>query len=369
MQRSGGGNGVRAVPRCPLRNRLPEPIIALHPLVRSDRVTPDGNDDDDRRTVRRRAAGPRAFLSPTPRHRGGAGVIACDAAVAVGGAHVRARPSCCMRCTRTGSPVLAGWLAFAAVAPGLAISPIAGALIDRVGSIWAITVDMVASAACVAALIALDRLGWASAPVLLALIGLFSLTSPLTMAGIRALLPRLVPVTALDRANALDTATARTDGHRRPGARPALSSASPGRCRRWAPSPSTYAAAALCVGRIRRPRGRLPRLRPSAGAGVERRAARRAAAHAARTGRGLFVLRGVLGHPGRGRAGVRGAAFRRRHGRHGRRPALGRSRPGRRHCRTDRRPSAHRGPRAAGDGARHAGDRHRGMAACARNSA
>ena len=108
--------------------------------------------------------------------------------------------------TRMGSPVLAGWLAFAAMAPGLAISPVAGALIDRVGSVWAITVDMAASAACVAALIAVDRLGWANPPVLLTLTGLFSLTSPLSMAGIRALLPRLVPVAALDRANALDTA-------------------------------------------------------------------------------------------------------------------------------------------------------------------
>ena len=108
--------------------------------------------------------------------------------------------------TRMGSPVLAGWLAFAAMAPGLAISPVAGALIDRVGSVWAITVDMAASAACVAALIAADLLGWTNPPVLLALTGLFSLTSPLSMAGIRALLPRLVPVAALDRANALDTA-------------------------------------------------------------------------------------------------------------------------------------------------------------------
>ena len=37
--------------------------------------------------------------------------------------------------TRMGSPMLAGWLAFAAMAPGLAISPVAGALIDRVGSV------------------------------------------------------------------------------------------------------------------------------------------------------------------------------------------------------------------------------------------
>src|SRR3984957_39216 len=106
---------------------------------------------------------------------------------------------------RTGSPLLAGWLAFAAVAPGLAISPVAGALIDTVGSVWAISVDMAASATCVIALIAFDGVGWATAPVLLALVGVFSLTSPLTMSGIRALLPRLVPATALARVNALDT--------------------------------------------------------------------------------------------------------------------------------------------------------------------
>lgn len=108
--------------------------------------------------------------------------------------------------TRTGSPVLAGWLAFAAVAPGLLVSPIAGALIDSVGSVWAITVDMAAGAVCITALIAIDRLGWTNTLVLLTLTGLFSLTRPLSMAGIRTLLPRLVAVHALDRANALDTA-------------------------------------------------------------------------------------------------------------------------------------------------------------------
>ena len=162
---------------------------------------------------------------------------------------------------RTGSPALAGWLAFAAVAPGLAISPIAGALIDAVGSVWAITVDMAASAACVIALIAADRLGWATAPVLLALVGVFSLTSPLTMSGIRALLPRLVPVTALARANALDTSIhGLTDI-----AGPALAGAIVGF---GGPALAlgiialTYAAAALCVGTIRRARGRLPGLGP-----------------------------------------------------------------------------------------------------------
>ncbi len=106
---------------------------------------------------------------------------------------------------RAGSPALAGWLSFALLAPGLAISPIAGALIDRAGATWAITADMAASAACLLALALADRLGAASPPVLLALTALFSLTSPLSAAGIRALLPRLVPRDALDRANALDT--------------------------------------------------------------------------------------------------------------------------------------------------------------------
>jgi nitrate/nitrite transporter NarK len=81
--------------------------------------------------------------------------------------------------TRFGSPVLAGWLAFAAMAPGLLASPLAGALIDRVGSVWAITVDMTASAACVTALLVADGLGWAQTPTLLVLTCLFSLTSPL----------------------------------------------------------------------------------------------------------------------------------------------------------------------------------------------
>src|ERR1019366_1588146 len=107
--------------------------------------------------------------------------------------------------TRTDSPALAGWLAFALLAPGLVISPIAGALIDRAGGVRAITADMAASAACLLALALVDRIGWASTPVLLALTTLFSLTSPLSVAGIRTLLPRLVSREVLDRANALDT--------------------------------------------------------------------------------------------------------------------------------------------------------------------
>lgn len=103
------------------------------------------------------------------------------------------------------SPVLAGWVAFAAMAPGMAISPLAGALLDRIGAARAILADM---AACTVLVLALASAGWAGAispPLLLALVGIYSLTNPLSAAGIRTLIPFLVPAPALDRANALDT--------------------------------------------------------------------------------------------------------------------------------------------------------------------
>jgi MFS family permease len=161
--------------------------------------------------------------------------------------------------TYTGSSVLAGWLAFAAVAPGLAVSPLAGALIDRLGSTWAISVDMAASAGFVAALAVADRLHCANVPVLLVLTALFSLTSPLSAAGIRALLPRLVPAHALDRANALDTATHGIADVAGPALAGLLVASGGPELALWAIA-GTYSVAALRIVRIRRPRGRLPSL-------------------------------------------------------------------------------------------------------------
>ena len=158
------------------------------------------------------------------------------------------------------SPVLAGWLAFASVAPGLAVSPVAGALIDRVGSTWAISVDMIASAVFVAALAMADWLDLAGAPVLLVLTALFSITSPLSAAGIRAHLPRLVPTHALDRANALDTATHGISDVVGPALAGLLVAFGGPELALWAIA-VTYAVAALCIIQIRRPRGRLPPLR------------------------------------------------------------------------------------------------------------
>jgi MFS family permease len=107
---------------------------------------------------------------------------------------------------RFGSPLLAGWIGFAAMAPGLLVSPVAGALLDRLGGPGAIVLDMACSAALLLGLVALRLADADSAPVVLALAGLYALTNPLSAAGIRVMLPRLVPPNALQRTNALDTA-------------------------------------------------------------------------------------------------------------------------------------------------------------------
>lgn len=108
---------------------------------------------------------------------------------------------------RFGSPVLAGWVIFTSMMPGLLISPLAGALLDRMGAAKAVTIDMAVSAGLLLALVASDVAGVVTATLLLAFVAVFSLAGPLGAAGIRVLIPRLVPTEALDRANALDTSS------------------------------------------------------------------------------------------------------------------------------------------------------------------
>jgi MFS family permease len=103
------------------------------------------------------------------------------------------------------SPLLAGWIGFAAMAPGLLISPFAGVLLDRVGSAVAIAVDMACSAACMFVVSMLALAGTDTAWSLSVLVALYSLTKPLSSAGVRSLLPTLVTRADLDHANALDT--------------------------------------------------------------------------------------------------------------------------------------------------------------------
>ncbi|MFZ5677439.1 MAG: MFS transporter [Pseudomonadota bacterium] len=152
---------------------------------------------------------------------------------------------------RYASPTLAGWAIFAAVVPGLILSPICGAVLDRVGPTVAVALDLAASAVFTAMLAAASWLGWADPTLLFILVILYSITGPLGASGIRSLLPRMVPVETLDRANALDTAIwAAVD---------VLGAALAGLCVAWLGPETTilliafvYAGAAMCLWRVPR---------------------------------------------------------------------------------------------------------------------
>src|SRR6059058_1580155 len=103
------------------------------------------------------------------------------------------------------SPQLAGLTAFLAVAPGLVLSPIAGALLDRYGRARLVMLDNLVAAAT-GLLVA--GLSWRQAlppPLLLTIVFVSSLTFPLSNGGARSLFPILAPRHLWERANALDS--------------------------------------------------------------------------------------------------------------------------------------------------------------------
>lgn len=107
--------------------------------------------------------------------------------------------------TRYGSPALAGLVTFASLMPGLLISPIGGALLDRHGRTRLIRLDLiigVASLALIAILAYADRL---PAEVLIVIAAISSLTGPLGATGMRTLFPLMVPPNLWERVNAVDS--------------------------------------------------------------------------------------------------------------------------------------------------------------------
>jgi len=106
---------------------------------------------------------------------------------------------------RFGSPAFAGLVTFASIFPGLLISPIAGALLDRHGRIRLVLLDYLVALAAMAAIGLLglaDALpGW----LLLVIAVIGSLTSILSHVGLRSLFPILVPEPLWERVNAVDS--------------------------------------------------------------------------------------------------------------------------------------------------------------------
>src|SRR4029079_13903743 len=103
------------------------------------------------------------------------------------------------------SPSLAGAVTLASILPGLLVSPIAGALLDRHGRMRLIVLDYTVAMASMA-LIAVLSIAGVLEPWLLLLIAIVSsLTSILSVTGIRSLFPIIVPKSLWERANALDS--------------------------------------------------------------------------------------------------------------------------------------------------------------------
>ena len=106
---------------------------------------------------------------------------------------------------RYNSPQLAGLVAFASIAPGMVVSPIAGALLDRHGRVRLIILDYFVAAAALLLVAGLSLAGSLPAPLLVAITALASLTGPLRGSGLRSLFPLLVPPPLWERVNAVDS--------------------------------------------------------------------------------------------------------------------------------------------------------------------
>lgn len=103
------------------------------------------------------------------------------------------------------SPQLAGVTAFMAALPGIVVSPVAGALLDRYGRARLVVLDYAVAAFALGLTAGLSALHLLPSPVLLVIVAIASLTNPLSWAGARSLFPILAPRNMWERANGLDS--------------------------------------------------------------------------------------------------------------------------------------------------------------------
>ncbi len=103
------------------------------------------------------------------------------------------------------SPQLAGVTAFAAAVPGILVSPVAGALLDRYGRVRLVVLDYGIAAVSLVAIAALSGLRLLPAPALVVIVLVSSLTNPLSWGGLRSLFPIVAPRHLWERANGLDS--------------------------------------------------------------------------------------------------------------------------------------------------------------------
>ena len=104
-----------------------------------------------------------------------------------------------------GSPPLAGIVTLAYVLPGLLVSPIAGALLDRHGRIRLVILDYCVAAVALGLIGVLSLAGALPPALLVGIAAVASLTSILSVTGLRSLFPILVPKPLWERVNAVDS--------------------------------------------------------------------------------------------------------------------------------------------------------------------
>ena len=103
------------------------------------------------------------------------------------------------------SPALAGLVTLAYILPGILVSPIAGALLDRHGRVRLIILDYIVSGSTLGIIALLALADHLPAGLLVVIAALASLTSILSATGLRSLFPIMVPKQLWERVNAVDS--------------------------------------------------------------------------------------------------------------------------------------------------------------------
>jgi len=103
------------------------------------------------------------------------------------------------------SPSLAGIATFCGIFPGLLVSPIAGALLDRHGRTRLVVLDYFVALVSLSLIGVLGLMGLLPAWLLMIIAAVASLTTPLSGTGLRSAFPLIVPSHLWERVNALDS--------------------------------------------------------------------------------------------------------------------------------------------------------------------
>ncbi len=103
------------------------------------------------------------------------------------------------------SPSLAGLAVLLSIVPGLAVSPVAGALLDRQGRVRLMILDYAVTAGLMTAIVTLSVAHRLAPPVLLMIVTVLGVSNILSITGARSLFPLMLPRALWDRGNGLDT--------------------------------------------------------------------------------------------------------------------------------------------------------------------